>query len=72
MGQVLDFQKPEEIIIIIPEIDIKIEKVPVKEQKKSRFIKLRKPAKYHEELNCINKLKSKLNANLYRHKLNVF
>ena len=72
MVQVLDIENQAEIIIIIPEMDIKVEKVTEKKQVKSRFIKLRKPAKYHEKLNCINKLKSKLDSNLYRNKLNVF
>ncbi|MFX0106454.1 MAG: hypothetical protein ACFE75_13340 [Candidatus Hodarchaeota archaeon] len=72
MVQVLDLEKQEEIIIIIPEEELRMEEVPLKKQKLLRLSKYSKPAKYHEELIYINKLKAKLDANIYRNKINNF
>jgi hypothetical protein len=72
MVQVLEMEEQEQIIIIIPEKESKVEKSFKKEKLQSQASGFSKHAKYHEELICINKLKSKLDANLYRNKMNVY
>lgn len=72
MVQVLELEKQEQIVIIIPEKEIKVDEALIKKQKKSRLSKSSKTAKYHEELIYINKLKAKLDANMYRSKISNF
>jgi hypothetical protein len=72
MVQVLEMEEQEQIVIIIPEKESKVEKDSKKEKAKLQESEFSKHAKYHEELICINKLKSKLDANLYRNKISVY
>lgn len=72
MVQVLGLEKPEQIIILIPEKEIKVEGKLKKKQPKLRLSRFSRHAKYHEELICIDNLKNKLDANLYRNRTIMF
>jgi hypothetical protein len=63
MVQVLE---KEEIYILIPEIEEVAEKVEEKPKKVKRKLKLGKYAKQHQGRIDINKMKNKVDANIYR------
>ncbi|MFX1314359.1 MAG: hypothetical protein ACFE9T_00715 [Promethearchaeota archaeon] len=81
MVQILEKEELEKVIIIIPEEEEKVgekldkkaikeikKKSEKKEAKRRKQAKLAKHAKYNQELICVNKLKNKLDAQIYRSK----
>ena len=69
-----EMEEKEEFIVLIPEREAKVEKIETEPKKKKRRFRLtgfKNHAKYHEGTMCVNDVKARLDAKMYRNRINM-
>lgn len=69
-----EMEEQEEFIVLIPEREAKVEKTEAEPKEKKNRLRLtgfKNHAKYHEGTICVDDLKAKLDAKMYRNRINM-
>ena len=69
-----ELEEKEEFVIIIPKREAKVEQIeaePKEKRKRLRLTGFKNRAKYHEGTICVDDLKTRLDAKMYRNRFNM-